>query len=99
MKYNLQRKKQEKLKKKKEEEEKKNKQEEQKKTKKKKPSIALDDLVTQVPERKELHTFVQNPYSPRHNIYYVSEVVRAYKDSKSLAREHVHTSLQIMAYF
>ena len=40
--------------------------------------MALDDLVTKVPERKELHSFEKNPYSPRHNIYYVSEIVRAY---------------------
>lgn len=29
----------------------------------------------------------------------MSEIVRAYQDPTSLAREHIHTSLQIMAYF
>ena len=46
----------------------------------------LKDLVTKVPEQAKFHTFNSNPYSPRHNIYYVSEVVRAYKDQQSLAR-------------
>jgi hypothetical protein len=60
---------------------------------------SLGAVVTQVPEKKELHSFERNPYSPRHSIYYVSEVTRAYADPKSLAREHLHTSLQVMAYF
>ena len=55
----------------------------------------LGGLVTQVAEHKELHTFEKNPYSPNHNIYYVSEIVRAYKEEKSLAREHLFTSLQV----
>lgn len=98
MKRNLQKKKEQKLRRKKQDENKKLKLLEQKK-KQNKPSMALDDLVTKVPERKELHSFDKNPYSPRHNIYYVSEIVRAYEDPKSIAREHLHTSLQIMAYF
>lgn len=52
---------------------------------KKKPS-KLDAIVTSVPEPKEMHAFEKDPYSPRHNIYYVSEIVRAYKDHRSLAR-------------
>lgn len=29
---------------------------------------------------KDLQTFAHNPYSPRHNMYYVSEITRAYKE-------------------
>ena len=45
---------------------------------------------------KELHNFDYNPYSPRHNMYYVSEITRAYKEDKSLAREHLLTSMQLL---
>lgn len=62
-----------------------------------KPS--LKNLVTQSAEHQVYHTFSQSPYSPRHNIYYVSEIVRAYKDDRSLAREHLLTTMQIMEYF
>lgn len=58
--------------------------------------ISLKGLVTQVPEHAELKTFNSNPYSPRHNVYYVSELIRAYMDEKSLAREHLNTSLSIL---
>ena len=51
--------------------------------------------MTQVPEHKELHSFEKNPYSPKHHIYYISEVIKSYKDDKSLAREHLLTSLHI----
>jgi hypothetical protein len=34
--------------------------------------VNLKQFITQVPEHKELHTFENNPYSPRHNIYYIS---------------------------
>ena len=56
----------------------------------------LNNLVTQVPQHKELQTFNFNPYSPRHNIYYVSEIARAYKEAKSLAREHILSSMRIL---
>ena len=58
--------------------------------------ISLKGLVTQVPEQAELRTFNSNPYSPRHNLYYVSELIRAYQDEKSLAREHLVTSLNVL---
>ena len=32
----------------------------------------LKDLVTKVPQHAQLHSFNSNPYSPRHNVYYVS---------------------------
>lgn len=32
----------------------------------------LKQFVNQVPQHKDLYTFTQNPYSPRHTIYYVS---------------------------
>ena len=56
----------------------------------------LGNFVTQVPQFKELHTFNFNPYSPRHNLYYVSEIVRAYKEDRSLAREHILSSMHIL---
>lgn len=59
----------------------------------------MKNLVTQVPEHQDYHAFSKNPYSPHHNIYYVSEIVRAYNDDRSLAREHLMTTIQIMAYF
>lgn len=105
MKINLQRKKEEKIKKKqKEEEERKRKQAEKGENRRKdsvvqEEKVGLKGFVTQVPERQQLHTFQKDPYSPRHNIFYVSEIVRAYKDEQSIAREHIQTSLQIMAYF
>jgi hypothetical protein len=49
-----------------------------------------------VPEHGELHSFEKDPYSPRHNVYYVSEMVKSYLDEKSLAREHLLTSLHIL---
>jgi hypothetical protein len=58
--------------------------------------VSLKGLVTQVPEQAELRTFNSNPYSPRHNVYYVSELIRAYQDEKSLAREHLVTSLNVL---
>jgi galactose-1-phosphate uridylyltransferase len=58
--------------------------------------FGLKGLVTQMPEQGELHTFNSNPYSPRHNTYYVSELTRAYLDERSLAREHLVTSLNIL---
>ncbi len=51
--------------------------------------------MTSFPEHKELHTFEKDPYSPKHNIYYISEIVKSYKDEKSLGREHLLTSLHI----
>jgi hypothetical protein len=63
---------------------------------KKKENNALQELVTQMPQHEELNTFNINPYSPRHNTYYVSELVRAYQDVRSLAREHLTTSLTII---
>lgn len=96
MKKNLQKKKQEKLRK---QQEKQAKQKKKKEEAKKKKTNKLTEIVTSVPEHKELHAFERDPYSPKHNIYYVSEIVRAYKDVKSLAREHLQTTLQIMAYF
>jgi hypothetical protein len=52
--------------------------------------------VTQVPHHKELKSFDFNPYSPRHNTYYVSEIVRAYKEENSLAREHLINSMHLL---
>lgn len=42
-------------------------------------SSLLKGLVTQVPHHHNLKTFEFNPYSPRNNIYYVSEVLKAYR--------------------
>lgn len=57
---------------------------------------SLRGLVTQVPESTSTHVLLQNPYSPRSHNYYLSEVVKHYKDSKSAAREHLATSIQIL---
>jgi hypothetical protein len=57
--------------------------------------LDLKQFVTQVPEHKELHTVEKNPYSPKHNVYYISEIIKTYKDEKSLGREHLLTSLHI----
>lgn len=50
----------------------------------------------QVPENGELHLPAFNPYSPRSQTYYVSEVIKNYKDLKSTVREHLATSIQIL---
>ena len=42
--------------------------------------VDLKQFVTSVPEHKELHTFEKNPYSPKHNLYYISEIIKSYKD-------------------
>jgi hypothetical protein len=55
----------------------------------------LKQFVSSMPEHAELHTFEKNPYSPKHNIYYISEIIKSYRDDKSLAREHLLTSLHI----
>lgn len=50
----------------------------------------------QVPENTNLKSPSFNPYSPRHSNYYISEIIKNYKDPKSNAREHLTTSLQIL---
>jgi hypothetical protein len=57
--------------------------------------LDLKQLVTSMPEHKDVHTFERDPYSPKHNIYYISEIIKTYKDDKSLGREHLLTSLHI----
>ena len=46
----------------------------------------LKELVSQVSYEKKLKPMTFDPYSPRHNVYYVSEIVRAYKEENSLPR-------------
>ena len=46
----------------------------------------LKELVSQVSYEKKLKPMAFDPYSPRHNVYYVSEIVRAYKEENSLPR-------------
>lgn len=53
-------------------------------------------MVSQVNYKKNLKPFAFDPYSPRHNTYYVSEVVRAYKEENSIAREHLVNSIQLL---
>jgi hypothetical protein len=48
--------------------------------------LGLNVLITKMPELQDMRTFETNPYSPRNSIYYVSELVKAYKDELSLAR-------------
>jgi hypothetical protein len=52
----------------------------------------LKDLVTQLPQSRG-HYLPYNPYSPRSNVYYVSEVIKAYQDETSLVREHINNSI------
>lgn len=59
----------------------------------------MKQFITQVPQHKDLHTFAHNPYSPRHSTYYVSEILRAYREEKSLAREHLLTSIEYLRMF
>ncbi len=56
--------------------------------------MALKQIVSQVSCNKNLKIFAFNPYSPRNHTYYVSEVVRGYKEESSLARDHLITSFQ-----
>jgi hypothetical protein len=58
--------------------------------------LGLNVLITKMPELQDLRTFDTNPYSPRNSTYYVSELVKAYRDELSLPREHLLTSLHIM---
>lgn len=52
-----------------------------------------------VPKPKDSHGFETNPYSPRkHNVYYVSEIVKAISDKNSLAREHLVGSIKILHF-
>lgn len=52
--------------------------------------------MSQIPEPKAVHHLTENPYSPRSNVYYVSEVAKTYKDDNSLAKVHIVQSLQIL---
>ena len=56
----------------------------------------LKELVSQVSYEKKFKPMAFDPYSPRHNIYYVSEIVRAYKEENSLAREHLVNSIHLL---
>jgi hypothetical protein len=56
----------------------------------------LKEVVSQVSCKKNLKPLAFDPYSPCHNIYYVSEIVRAYREENSLAREHLVSSLQFL---
>lgn len=60
----------------------------------------LQNLITAQPKPKEAVGFTVNPYSPRnHNIYYVSELVRAINQENSLAREHVKSAIKVLKSF
>jgi hypothetical protein len=55
-------------------------------------SEALKQMVSQVSCPKNVKAITTNPYSTRHNIYYISELVKAYLEPNSLVREHLITS-------
>lgn len=55
--------------------------------------------MTQVNEGKDYVTSNFNPYSPKHNTYYVSEILKFYKEERSLAREHITMSAQYLRIF
>jgi hypothetical protein len=60
---------------------------------------SLKKFVTQVNEGKDYLAPSFNPYSPRNNIYYVSEILKFHKDDRSLAREHIAMSAQYIRAF
>lgn len=60
---------------------------------------SLRQFVTQVNEGKDYVPCSFNPYSPRNNIYYVSQILKFHKDDRSLAREHIMTSAQYLKVF
>ncbi len=47
---------------------------------------SLKKFVTQANEGKDYLTCNFNPYSPRHNVYYVTEILKFFKEELSLAR-------------
>lgn len=57
---------------------------------------SLKGLVVQVPESLGVREAEVDPYSPRSASYYVSEVVKSYKQGESAAREHLTQSIQIL---
>lgn len=66
----------------------------EKDNKKEQESQALKQLVSQVNCSKNLKSINFDPYTPKsHHIYYVSEILRAYKEQNSLARDHLINSL------
>ena len=60
---------------------------------------SLKKFVTQVSEGEDYVAPTFDPYSPRHHVYYVSEVVKCYKDPRSLARDHIQMSSQYLKVF
>lgn len=60
---------------------------------------SLRQFVTQVNEGKDYTPCSFNPYSPRNNIYYVSQILKFHKDERSLVREHIMTSAQYLKVF
>lgn len=53
----------------------------------------MQQVVSQVNCNKQLKSFSFNPYSQSNNIYYVSEILKAYKHENTLARDHLINSL------
>lgn len=60
---------------------------------------SLRSFVTQVTEGENYQPCNTNPYSPRHNLYYISEIIKYYKNDRSLAREHITMSAQYLKIF
>ena len=60
---------------------------------------SLRQFVTQVNEGKDYAPCSFNPYSPRNNIYYVSQILKFHKDERTLARQHIMTSAQYLKVF
>lgn len=53
---------------------------------------ALKHLVSQVNCKKNIKILNSDPYLVKNHIYYVSEIIRAYKEQNSLARDHLINS-------
>ena len=55
----------------------------------------VEGLVTQIPKTEKINfksTFLMN----ENNTYYISEVIKAYKDPNSTVREHIQNSLYFL---
>ena len=60
---------------------------------------SLLKFVTQANDGKDYVSAHFNPYSPRQNTYYVAEVLKMFKEERSLVREHIAMSAQYLRIF
>jgi hypothetical protein len=58
--------------------------------------MLIKQMVTHTEEPKRIMVPRENPYSPTCSQYYVSEVVKHFKNMDSLARDHIFNSLYFL---